>query len=92
MQLTVSPADLHTAAAAIDGSAHRIELARERFTAVSADAVPALGPRAAAAAATGSKAAAAATEVVVDDIRQLASALRALAQLYDRLDATAVPR
>jgi hypothetical protein len=92
MELTVSPDDLHAAAVAIARCAERLEAAREAFVALSHHAVPELGPRAAAAAGAGSKASAAATEVVVDDIRQLAAALRLLAHVYDRLDGTAVPR
>jgi hypothetical protein len=54
--------------------------------------VPALGPHASDAAGRGSQATAAATEVVVDDVRHLAAALRVLAHVYERVDATAVPR
>jgi hypothetical protein len=92
MELTVSPDDLHAAAVAVDGYAHRLEAARGDFVSVSVSVVPDLGPRAAATAEGASQAAAQATEVVADDIRHLAAALRVLAQVYERLDATAVPR
>lgn len=92
MELTVSPDDLHAAAVAIDGCAHRLESARDEFVTVSVSAVPALGPHAAAMATGAARATAQAAEVVVDDIRHLAAALRVLAQVYERLDVTAVPR
>jgi hypothetical protein len=92
MELTVSPDDLHAAAAAIAGCAHRLESAREAFSSLAAAAVPALGPHASDAAGKGSQATEAATGVVVEDIRHLVAALRVLAQVYARVDATAVPR
>jgi hypothetical protein len=92
MELTVSPDDLHAAAVAVDGCAHRLESARADFVSVSVGVIPDLGPHAAATAEGASQAAAQATEVVADDIRHLAAALRVLAQVYERLDATAVPR
>jgi hypothetical protein len=92
MELTVSPDDLHAAAAAIASCAGRLESARDAFVALTTGAVPALGPHASDAAASGSRATAAATEVVVDDIRHLATALRMLAHVYERVDATAVKR
>lgn len=92
MELTVSPDDLNAAAVAIDGCAHRLESARNDFVSVSVSVIPGLGPRAAATAEGASQAAAQASEVVVDDIRHLAAALRVLAHVYERLDATALPR
>jgi hypothetical protein len=92
MELTVSPEDLHAAAAAIAGCAGRLESARDAFSALAVAAVPSLGPHGAAAAGSGSRAAQTATEVVVDDIRHLSAALRVLAHVYDRVDATAVRR
>jgi hypothetical protein len=92
MELTVSPDDLHAAAAAISSCAGRLESARDGFVALAIGAVPALGPHASDAAGSGSRATAAATEVVVDDIRHLATALRVLAHVYERVDATAVKR
>ncbi len=92
MELTVSPDDLYAAAVAVDGCAHRLESARDDFASISASVIPALGPHATATAEGASHAAAQATEMVVDDIRHLAAALRVLAHVYERLDATAVPR
>jgi hypothetical protein len=92
MELSVSPDDLHAAAAAIASCAGRLESARDSFVALATGAVPALGPHASEAAARGSQAASAATEVVVDDLRHLSSALRVLAHVYERVDATAVSR
>jgi hypothetical protein len=92
MELTVSPDDLHAAAVAIASCASRLESAREAFVALATGAVPALGPQASDAAGRGSQATEAATEVVVDDVRHLATALRVLAHVYERVDATAVSR
>jgi hypothetical protein len=57
---------------------------------VATTAVPALGSHASDAAGRGSQAAETAAEVVVDDVRHLAAALRVLAQVYARVDASAV--
>jgi hypothetical protein len=90
MELTVAPEDLHAAAAAISRCASRLESARDVLVSVATTAVPALGPHASDAARRGSQAAEAAAEVVVDDVRHLAAALRVLAEVYTRVDATAV--
>jgi hypothetical protein len=90
MELTVSPDDLHAAAAAISRCAGRLESSRDVFVSLATGAVPALGPHASDAAGRSSRATDAATEVVVDDVRHLATALRVLAHVYARVDATAV--
>jgi hypothetical protein len=81
---------LHAAAAAISRCASQLESARHVFVSVATAAVPALGSHASDAAGRGSQAAETAAEVVVDDVRHLAAALRVLAQVYARVDATAV--
>jgi hypothetical protein len=90
MELTVAPDDLHAAAAAISRCAGQLESARHVFVSVATAAVPALGPHASDAAGRGSQAAEIAAEVVVDDVRHLAAALRVLAQVYARVDASAL--
>jgi hypothetical protein len=90
MELAVVSDDLHAAAAAISRCASQLESARHVFVSVATAAVPALGSHASDAAGRGSQAAETAAEVVVDDVRHLAAALRVLAQVYARVDATAV--
>jgi hypothetical protein len=90
MDLAVFSDDLHAAAAAISRCASQLESARHVFVSVATAAVPALGSHASDAAGRGSQAAETAAEVVVDDVRHLAAALRVLAQVYARVDATAV--
>jgi hypothetical protein len=89
MELTVSPDDLHAAAASVSSCAHRLASARAAFVLASAGAVPVLGPHASGTAGDASDAAEAATEVVVEDIRHLAQALRVLARVYDHVDRVA---
>lgn len=92
MQLTAGPADLRAAAAALDSSAGRLADSADTFAARARLDAPELGRSAAGAAGQATQATEQAVTVVVEDIQQLSRALRLLAELYQRLDDTAMPR
>lgn len=92
MQLTVRPHDLHRASLVLTSVAGRLDDAATDFDRRIAPDVPELGREAAAAAARSAAAVVQAVDVVADDVRQVARALRLLAEAYPQLDSTAVPR